>query len=186
FDGDEMNMHFPQNEIARAEAMIIGNTNKQYLGPTSGNPLRGLIQDHVVTGVWMTCKDTFFIKGDYQQIVFAALRPDYLDGRKVLTVPPAIHKPKPLWTGKQIITSVLINLTRGRAPLNLKSKNKISAKYWGWSASEEDTVIFMDGEHLTGVLDKSQIGNTSFGLVHSCYELYSADIAGQFLSTLGR
>ncbi|CAI2186268.1 4611_t:CDS:2, partial [Funneliformis geosporum] len=24
------------------------------------------------------------------------------DGRKVLTVPPAIHKPKPLWTGKQI------------------------------------------------------------------------------------
>ncbi|CAI2201740.1 9098_t:CDS:2, partial [Funneliformis geosporum] len=52
---------------------------------------------------------------------------------KVLTVSPAIHKPKPLWTGKQIVC---------RAPLNLKSKNKISAKY----SSEEDTVIFMDGE----------------------------------------
>ncbi len=79
-----------------------------------------------------------------------------------------------------------MNLTRGRAPLNLKSKNKISAKYWGWNASEEDTVIFMNGEHLTGVLDKSQFGATAFGLVHSCYELYSADIAGQFLSILGR
>jgi DNA-directed RNA polymerase I subunit RPA1 len=79
-----------------------------------------------------------------------------------------------------------MNLTRGRVPLNLKSKNKISAGYWGWSASEEDTVIFMDGEHLTGVLDKSQFGATAFGLVHSCYELYSADIAGQFLSILGR
>ncbi|CAB5372246.1 unnamed protein product [Rhizophagus irregularis] len=186
FDGDEMNMHFPQNEIARAEAMIIGNTNQQYIGPTAGNPLRGLIQDHVVTGLWMTCKDTFFIKGDYQQIVYAALRPDPCDARRVLTIPPAIYKPKPLWTGKQVITTILMNLTRGRVPLNLKSKNKISAGYWGWSASEEDTVIFMDGEHLTGVLDKSQFGATAFGLVHSCYELYSADIAGQFLSILGR
>jgi len=107
FDGDEMNMHFPQNEVARAEAMIIGNTNKQYLGPTSGNPLRGLIQDHVVTGIWMTCKDTFFIKGDYHQIVFAALRPDLCDSRRVLTIPPAIHKPKPLWSGKQVVRIVL-------------------------------------------------------------------------------
>ena len=24
FDGDEMNVHFPQNEIGRAEAMMIG------------------------------------------------------------------------------------------------------------------------------------------------------------------
>ncbi|RIA84105.1 DNA-directed RNA polymerase I complex large subunit Nuc1 [Glomus cerebriforme] len=189
FDGDEMNMHFPQNEIARAEAMIIGNTNQQYIGPTSGNPLRGLIQDHVVAGLWMTCKDTFFSKGDYQQIVFAALRPDPCDARRVLTIPPAIYKPKSLWTGKQvvrIITTILMNLTRDRVPLNLKSKNKVSAEYWGWSASEEDTVIFMDGEHLTGVLDKSQFGATAFGLVHSCYELYSADIAGQLLSVLGR
>ncbi|GES96144.1 DNA-directed RNA polymerase I complex large subunit Nuc1 [Rhizophagus clarus] len=186
FDGDEMNMHFPQNEIARAEAMIIGNTNQQYIGPTAGNPLRGLIQDHVVTGLWMTCKDTFFTKGDYQQIVFAALRPDPCDARRILTIPPAVYKPKPLWTGKQAITTILVNLTRGLVPLNLKSKNKISAKYWGWSASEENTVIFMDGEHLTGVLDKSQFGATAFGLVHSCYELYSAGIAGQFLSILGR
>jgi DNA-directed RNA polymerase I subunit RPA1 len=79
-----------------------------------------------------------------------------------------------------------MNLTRGCVPLNLKSKNKVSAKYWGWSASEEDTVIFMDGELLTGVLDQSQVGAKAFGLVHSCYELYSANIAGQFLSILGR
>ncbi|CAG8800417.1 8820_t:CDS:2, partial [Racocetra persica] len=85
FDGDEMNMHFPQNEIARAEAFLIGSTSRQYLGPTSGSPLRGLIQDHVVAGVWMTCKDTFFTKADYQQIVFSALRLDPSDSRRILT-----------------------------------------------------------------------------------------------------
>ncbi len=48
FDGDEMNMHFPQSQAARAECYYVANTDNQYLTPTSGNPLRGLIQDHVV------------------------------------------------------------------------------------------------------------------------------------------
>lgn len=44
FDGDEMNVHFPQDEISRAEAFNIANANKQYVVPTSGDPIRGLIQ----------------------------------------------------------------------------------------------------------------------------------------------
>ena len=51
-----------ENYIAAAEAQIIANTDNQYLVPTSGRPLRGLIQDHVVAGVWMTCKDVFFTR----------------------------------------------------------------------------------------------------------------------------
>jgi DNA-directed RNA polymerase I subunit RPA1 len=44
FDGDEMNVHVPQDEISRAEAMNIVNANKQYNVSTSGDPIRGLIQ----------------------------------------------------------------------------------------------------------------------------------------------
>ncbi|CAG8816551.1 1039_t:CDS:1, partial [Gigaspora rosea] len=84
------------------------------------------------------------------------------------------------------ITTILKNLTIGLVPLNLRSKTKISSKYWGWNAPEEETIIFIDGDFLTGILDKSQIGDSAFGLVHSCYELYSADITGQFLSAMGR
>jgi DNA-directed RNA polymerase I subunit RPA1 len=54
FDGDEMNCHFPQNQLTRAEAQYIANANEQYIVPTDGTPLRGLIQDHVVGGVKMT------------------------------------------------------------------------------------------------------------------------------------
>lgn len=39
-----MNVHLPQDEISRAEAINIVNANKQYIVPTSGNPIRGLIQ----------------------------------------------------------------------------------------------------------------------------------------------
>jgi DNA-directed RNA polymerase I subunit RPA1 len=80
----------------------------------------------------------------------------------------------------------LYNITYGRQPLNLTAKNSVPDKYWGWSGREEGTVIFLDGELLVGVLDKSQFGTRPYGLVHSCYEIYSDEIAGQLLSVLGR
>ena len=68
FDGDEMNMHFPQNELARSELASIASTDVQYLVPTDGSPLRGLIQDHIVTGVILTLKDTFLDAETFQQV----------------------------------------------------------------------------------------------------------------------
>lgn len=97
-----------ESQVARSEAMFIANTDNQYLVPTSGKPLRGLIQDHVVAGLWMTNKATFFTREEYHQLIYGALRPEdgYSGGGHVLTVPPAIWKPRALWTGKQIVCSI--------------------------------------------------------------------------------
>ncbi|KAG0308698.1 hypothetical protein BGZ98_007169 [Dissophora globulifera] len=188
FDGDEMNVHFPQNEIARAEAKLIANTDSQYLVPTSGAPLRGLIQDHVVAGVWMTLRGSFFDRAEYQHLLYGALRPevDNTGNGKILTLPPTIWKPVPLWTGKDVITAILHNLTIGRPPLNMTAGAQVKAQYFGKGGEEESIVQIMDGVLVTGVLDKSQFGAKSFGLVHSCYEIYGGDIAGKLLSILGR
>lgn len=59
-------------------------------------------------------------------------------------------------------------------------------RYWGKDASEEGEVLVMDGELLTGVLDKAQFGASAYGLVHSIYELYGPDAAGKILSIFGR
>ncbi|KAK9248661.1 hypothetical protein V1506DRAFT_528527 [Lipomyces tetrasporus] len=188
FDGDEMNMHFPQNENARAEAMMLANTDSQYLVPTSGKPLRGLVQDHVVTGVWMTNKDIMFTREEYHQLVYGTIRPEdgHTTTNRILTVPPAIIKPIPMWTGKQVISTVLLNIKPlDRPGLNLISKNKIDNKYWG-EGSQEGTVLFMNGELLCGILDKSQFGASEFGLVHSVHEIYGPHVAGKLLSILGR
>lgn len=107
-----MNIHFPQNEIARSEAYNIANTDNQYLVPTSGAPLRGLIQDHVDAGIWLCNKSTFFTREEYFQLIYGALRSEghYTGMGRIRTVPPAIFKPKPMWTGKQIVS----NLSRHR------------------------------------------------------------------------
>ncbi|KAF8272487.1 RNA polymerase I largest subunit [Lactarius quietus] len=184
-----MNIHFPQNEVARAEAMLIANTDNQYLVPTSGKPLRGLIQDHVVAGVWMTNLETFFTREEYFQLLYGSLKPEEYsahDNGCLLTLPPAIWKPKSLWTGKQIISTILLNITPSNTEgLNLNAKAKVPSAAWG-KGSSEDQVIFMNGELLCGTLDKSAFGASDFGLVHSVYELYGADVAGRLLGILGR
>ncbi|ORY07249.1 hypothetical protein BCR34DRAFT_470515, partial [Clohesyomyces aquaticus] len=188
FDGDEMNMHFPQNEIARAEAATIADTDHQYLSATAGKPLRGLIQDHISMGVWLTNRDTLFTRAEYQQLMYASLRPEdgHTTSGSLLTVPPAIWRPRPLWTGKQIITTVLKNIQPPEYPgVTLTSRCQTSAKLWG-SQSEEQEVIFRDGDLLCGIMDKSQIGPAGGGLVNGVYEAYGHTIAGRLLSVLGR
>ncbi|KAK4047541.1 hypothetical protein OIV83_005328 [Microbotryomycetes sp. JL201] len=193
FDGDEMNMHFPQSLIAQAEARMIANTDNQYLVPTSGNPLRGLIQDHVVAGVWLTNKDTWFTREQYQQLIYGALRTEdnYSGEGMIKTVPPAIRKPMPMWSGKQVedpvkVSTLLKNITPANASgLSFSCKAKVPGSAWGVHTSEE-VVLVDEGDMLTGILDKSQIGASAYGLVHSVYELYGAEIAGKLLSILSR
>lgn len=217
-----MNLHLPQDEISRAEAEFVVSADRQYTTPTSGLPLRGLIQDHVVAGVLITKRDTFFNRADFQQLFYGASDNAIEAGQRVrsillltrggqdsssrwkgaesrdrgvsakqqldteyticlpcLLVPwmfsfhccgnliqlklptPAILKPEALWTGKQLITSVLKLLGRGKVMMNLDGKARTKAEMVG---KEDAEVLIRDGELLCGVLDKAQFGDSAFGL----------------------
>ncbi|KAJ3708139.1 hypothetical protein LUZ61_011844 [Rhynchospora tenuis] len=214
FDGDEMNVHVPQDEVSRAEAMSIVNANKQYNVSTSGDPIRGLIQDHVVSAVLLTNMDTFLTREEYDQLLYGSILPNYapnsLLGKprchkisvidssdKIRPLSPAILKPKPLWTGKQVITTVLNYITRGRPPFTIERKGRIPKEYLqdnkGKKSSrkntsrgepQEVTLYIHDNELLKGMIDKAQFGK--FGIVHTVHELYGADAAGDLLSVFSR
>ncbi|KND92561.1 DNA-directed RNA polymerase I subunit [Tolypocladium ophioglossoides CBS 100239] len=179
FDGDEMNMHFPQNEVARAEALQIADTDHQYLSGTAGKPLRGLIQDHISVSVALCNRDTFFSRGDYHQLVYNALRPEsgHILGERIQLVSPAIIKPIPRWTGKQVITTILKNMQPPNCGgLIMREDTQIKAEQWGVE-SEEGTVLIKDGEFITGILDNSQIGPSLGGLIHAVHEIYGPAVA---------
>jgi DNA-directed RNA polymerase I subunit RPA1 len=188
FDGDEMNMHFPQNEIARAEALQIADTDHQYVSGTAGNPLRGLIQDHISVSVALCNRDSLFSRADYHQLVYTALRPEsgHILGERLRLVPPAVIKPVCRWTGKQVITTILKNIQPPNCGgLSMKGGTQLKAEQWG-KGSEEGTVLIQDGEFISGILDKSQIGSSSGGLIHAIHEIYGPAVAGKLLSCLGR
>ncbi|KAK1313895.1 DNA-directed RNA polymerase II subunit RPB1 [Acorus calamus] len=199
FDGDEMNIHFPQDEISRAEAMNIVNANKQYIVPTSGDPIRGLIQDHIVSSVLLTKKDTFLTRDDYHQLLYSSLvplaAPSFSHGRSAQKVSklwsdedvqpllPAIWKPVPLWTGKQVITTLLNHVTRGHPPFTVLKTGRIPRDYFGANSGEHELLI-QKNEFIHGVIDKAQFGK--YGLVHTVQEFYGGNTAGILLSAFSR
>ncbi|KAI1858696.1 uncharacterized protein JN550_012528 [Neoarthrinium moseri] len=188
FDGDEMNMHFPQNELARAEALRLADTDHQYLSGTAGKPLRGLIQDHLSVSVALCNRDTFFDKGAYHQLVYNALRPEHghITSDRLELVPPAIIKPVKRWTGKQVITTILKNIKPlGFGDLWLTGKTQVPADRWGLN-SEEGAVLFKDGVFIHGILDKAHLGPSSGGFIHAVHETWGPESAAKLLSCMGR
>ncbi|XP_029917745.1 DNA-directed RNA polymerase I subunit RPA1 isoform X2 [Myripristis murdjan] len=195
FDGDEMNAHFPQSELGRAEAYTLVSTDQQYLVPKDGKPLAGLIQDHMVSGTRMTIRGCFFTRDQYTELVYRGLtdRPG-----RVKLLPPAILKPQQLWTGKQVVSTLLLNVIPQKAlPLNLIGRSKIPSKAWiqlppraapGYHPDSmcDSQVVIRQGELLMGVLDKAHYGSSAYGLVHCCYELYGGETSGKLLSCLAR
>ena len=98
---------------------------------------------------------------------------------------PTIWKPRPLWTGKQVVSAVLRHLTAKLPPLNLDFKAKTPASAFG-ADQEEHEVVLRGGELLRGVLDKAAFGASEYGLVHGVYEFYGPHFAGRLLTALGR
>ncbi|KAL9226068.1 hypothetical protein vseg_001920 [Gypsophila vaccaria] len=156
FDGDEINVHFPQDEISRSEAYNIVNANNQYIVPTRGDPKRALIQDHIVSAVLLTKRDTFLTWSEFSELLYASgvcsfsapsinsnssKKISVLESEDIILAnPPAIIRPRRLWTGKQVITAILNHIAKGCLPFSVKKRAKISREYFGKDESKKKNV----------------------------------------------
>ncbi len=96
FDGDEMNVHLPQSEEARAEARILMDVKQNLLIPRSGEPLIAPTQDFLTTGYLITQKDMFLNRSEFMRVCAY-----FWDANERIEIPPpTIYKPIELWTGK--------------------------------------------------------------------------------------
>ncbi|EFJ45495.1 hypothetical protein VOLCADRAFT_105949 [Volvox carteri f. nagariensis] len=211
FDGDEINLHLPQDQLGRSEGYVIVHADQQYIVPTDGKPIRGLIQDHVGSGTLITKRGTWFTADEYRQLVYVACTPWNAKNaaaaavaaaaeatgiaRAKVTVtslgraadiklePPCMLKPRRLWSGKQVISTVVSYFTRGLPPLTFSAGGKVPASYWG-NTSMEHELEFFRGAMVRGVVDKNSFGK--YGLVHAVQELYGNVTAGEILSAFSR
>ncbi|CAI7803687.1 unnamed protein product [Closterium sp. NIES-54] len=72
FDGDEMNVHLPQDALGRAEAYSIVDADLQYILPTNGLPARGLIQDHIIAAILLASPGMLLTRTEFQHLLFSA------------------------------------------------------------------------------------------------------------------
>lgn len=183
FDGDEINLHLPQDLLGRAEGYGIVHADRQFFVPTNGKPLRGLIQDHIVSGTLLTMKDRFLTRGEYCQLVYECIAPDCSGGWDVWLEPPAVIKPRPLWTGKQVLTAILMHYTRDQLPFTMATDSKVPIDIWGRNSGEGRLHIFRS-TLVAGCVDKATFGE--HGLLHVFHELYGAERTSVFTAALSR
>jgi DNA-directed RNA polymerase III subunit RPC1 len=162
FDGDEMNLHLPQTEEARAEALVLMGTKSNIITPRNGEPLIAAIQDFITGGYLLTQKNLFLDRKKAMQIIGSILS-HYPE--KINLPPPMILKPVALWTGKQIFSLIMRPSDQCGVKVHLRTKTK---NYTGATALYEDEfavndsfVCIRDSELLAGCMDKSTLGSGS-------------------------
>lgn len=113
--------------------------------------------------------------------------------RKIVTVPPTIFKPKILYTGKQLISSILLSLKTAEElynkkmedlSLNYEHNTKIGPSAWGKGHEKKGKVFARNNELLTGILDKNEIDNSNYGLFNSFYEVYCGNLTGELITII--
>lgn len=161
FDGDEMNIHLPQTLEAASDARVLMNILNNLFSPRAGELIIAPTQDFLSGTYILTRKNVFF---DYNHLSF--LLNQIFDGQiKIDIVQPAIVYPVQLWTGKQVISMLLkpnssvdFGFTHSIPNKEFKKISDDQSEGDSHMDINDGYVSFLDGQLISGVLEKSLIG----------------------------
>ncbi|GMH28406.1 hypothetical protein Nepgr_030249 [Nepenthes gracilis] len=191
FDGDEMNLHVPQTEQARTEALLLMGVQNNLCTPKNGVILVASTQDFLTCSFLITRKDTF-----YDRAAFSLMCSYMGDGMDSVDLPtPALLKPVELWTGKQLFNVLLRPHAGMRVYVNLAVKEKNYSKAEDRKTRCQDEtmcptdgfVYFRNSELISGQLGKATLGNgNKIGLYSVLLRDYNAHAAAACMNRLAK
>ncbi|HEV8386337.1 MAG TPA: DNA-directed RNA polymerase subunit A' [Nitrososphaera sp.] len=170
FDGDEMNLHVPQSEEARAEATLLMRVQDQLISPRYGGPIIGGIRDFI-TGAFLLTRDGSNLTKD--ELANLAMIGGY---NGPLPEPEITAKSgEKMYTGRQLFSLFLP-----------KDFNFIITSKWNKAAKGEGKdVVIKNGQLLSGVIDKASIGaEEPDSVLHRIAKDYGNDAARRFLDSI--
>jgi DNA-directed RNA polymerase subunit A' len=168
FDGDEMNLHVPQSEESRSEALMLMRVQDQILSPRYGGPIIGAIRDFLTSAYLLTREETFLTPEQFTNLALAG----HFEGE---LPEPKVKGANPMYTGKQLFSLFLP-----------KDLNFVLTSKWGKARTgEANDVVIKDGELISGVIDKAAIGaEEPDSLLHRIAKDYGNDEARRFLNSI--
>ncbi|RDB15486.1 DNA-directed RNA polymerase III subunit rpc1 [Hypsizygus marmoreus] len=165
FDGDEMNLHVPQTEEARTEALELMSVKNNLVTPRNGEPVIAAIQDFITASFLLSRKDRFLDRREFTQICC------YLgDANMQIDIPPpTIWKPTRLWTGKQVFNVLMRPSRKSNIFVNVESKchkwEEANPKNYPRMNPAPDLspndgwLVIVNSEIMCGVMDKATVGS---------------------------
>ncbi|MFA7695019.1 MAG: DNA-directed RNA polymerase subunit A', partial [Methanoregula sp.] len=148
FDGDEMNLHVPQTEEARAEAALLCAVQENILSPRFGGPIIGGIHDHI-SGIFMLTHDMRWFNKEETLYLLKPIKIEHM---------PQAGKTEngvEYWSNKQVFSQVLPE------SLNMvfKASSCQNCDVCKKELCERDAYVrIFDGKLEMGTIDKKAIG----------------------------
>ena len=157
--------------------MNIMGVERQIISPQACKPIIGLVQDALLGSLLFTRKGVFLDRAQAMDLIAQTVH--VVPGREHMVAklpPPAILKPRPLWTGKQLYSLLIpteINISKGTRQLE---------KWDPDDTSEERAVLIERGDLIIGSLCKHMVGTSSGGLVQVMFKDVGPSATKRFLS----
>jgi DNA-directed RNA polymerase beta' subunit len=155
FDGDEMNMHLPQNVLAETELRHLAAIPYQVLTPVGPGPLIGIYQDSLLGSFRFTRPNVKLTPREAMNLLAMFPR---VDVQKLLDN-------KDHLTSFDILSQILPDMT-------LKYKK------------DDNVMEIRNGKYVSGQLEKSMLGASTKGLIHRIYNDYGPFAATNFIDDL--
>ena len=172
FDGDEMNIHVPQSEEARAEAEAIMLVENHIVSPRYGGPIIGAIHDFISGAYVLT--SSYFTKDEASIL----LRSANLD--MDLGAPDKVEDGVELYSGRTLFSKTLPK------DLTLKYRAKTCKKCEICEKEDcphDSYVVIINGELLKGVIDKNGYGSEAGIVLNTIVKESGSEQARIFLDT---
>jgi DNA-directed RNA polymerase II subunit RPB1 len=167
FDGDEMNLHVAQSLLTKSELIEMMMVPKNFVSPGKSQPCMGIVQDSLLGSYRLTQKETFVDKHFMMNLVM------WLDKWELPV--PAIVKPQPQWTGKQVFSMLLPEVT---VIANEDPKKQFP---------DNDSVLMIRrGELLMGPIKKGIVGAAAGSLIHVIANEKGVDEVAKFINYVQR
>ena len=166
FDGDEMNLHMPQDEESEAELRHLAAVQYQIISPANNKSIVGIFQDSLLGSYLFTRNDVVF---DSRQAMNLLMHFSKID----LT---AINFKKPGLNSFELLSQIMPNIT-----MKYKTKKFDDAEDY---ATSNNVLEINKGNIVRGQFEKGILGDTTRGLLQRIYNDYSSSCSRDFVDDL--
>ena len=173
FDGDEMNLHMPQDDMSEIELRELAAIPHNIVSPGTGKPIIGIFQDSLVGSTSFTRQNVDF---DVKRAMNLLARQAHLD--------LSIFKKREGDVQRRVTNFEI--LSQIMPPITLKYKTNAYKAYEDTPELAEANGILeiVAGRYIRGQLEKQTLGAKSKGILHRIYQSCGKEACVEFIDDL--
>ncbi len=172
FDGDEMNIHVPQTEIAENELLTIANPKEHIISARESNPIIVIKQDSLIGAYLMTIKTYSLTRDQFMNILMSVsdVNGNFLYSKERMKKIRKIYTNENEYNGRMLFSFLF--------PVDFSYEKENSVH------PTEPIVKIKKGVFISGGFSASILGSDNDSIIQILNNEYGSEIAANFIDNV--